>query len=653
MKKILLSYLFLIGMITHAQINLGTGSTSAGPQPISNYYSYSYVQQIFSKYEINAVSAGSITGLKFYLNNTLSLTNSSNWAVYVGHTSKGSFDFENSWIPVSQLTQVFSGNVLNNNGVISVNFTTPFFYNNVDNLVVAIKESDPGYDGSAEAFYVYDSAPRSSMYFRSDFTNPNLSSPPSGTPNDTKSVISIEGLSANTTPACPTITFPSDNSEFISINPQISWVAVPGALQYRISVGTTPGGEDIVSQQLTSATNYTPAPTLNINSFYYIKLIAITAAGESAGCSVSKFTTVPLNPTNDECSDAIPLTVNPDLNCGTVTAGYNLGGSDSGITPDPCNGLPDADVWFKFVATESSHVISLRNIQSIGSDYSTDMNFQVFSGNCGNLSSIFCSDSNSSLVPGLTVGETYYMRVYSYWGGDYAQSFNVCVGTMPSPPVNDDCFGAFSVAGFPYSHTELDAAGSTNNNGFITTCTEDHMNDGTWFKFTGNGTNVDIEVLMPNDSLFDPQIGVYSGSCNNLICEGTVDDFEEGGREFISISTVLGNTYYVNVGHFSGFSDAMEDTFTINMLSNVLSTSAMVKKDKAIKVYPNPFTDSITISDVSNVKSLSITDISGRLIKTIDKPSQTLYLEDLKQGMYLITLFKSDGTQVTIKTIKK
>ena len=140
MTKFLLSCLMFLSMMLHAQITLGAGSTNVGTAPISTYYGYSYTQQIFTKQEINANAAGNITGLKFYLDPSMSIASSSQWVVYLGQTSKTTFASDSDWIPLSQLTQVFSGTATNNNGVIEITFTTPFAYDNVANLVVAAEE---------------------------------------------------------------------------------------------------------------------------------------------------------------------------------------------------------------------------------------------------------------------------------------------------------------------------------------------------------------------------------------------------------------------------------------------------------------------------------------------------------------------------------
>ncbi|KPH13479.1 hypothetical protein AMQ68_07805 [Chryseobacterium sp. ERMR1:04] len=641
-------------MTLSAQISLGTGSTNVGVAPISTYYGYSYVQQIFTKQEINANAAGNITGLKFYLDPSMSITNSSSWVVYLGQTAKTAFTSESDWIPASQLTQVYTGNVTNNNGVIEITFATPFPYNNTSNLVVAAEENSAGYDAnnSAEAMYVFSSDPSSTLYFRSDTVNPDPFAPSDGNLEDYKSVITFVGLSPGAIPICPVMTYPANNSMLIPLSPTITWTNSSGATGYKISIGTTPGGTDIVNQQLVTTNSFTPSAALAGDTNFYVRVIAVGTGGESLGCSEITFKTTPPPPTNDECSSAITLTVNPDLNCGTMTAGYTLGATDSGLVPDPCFGDPDDDVWFKFVATATTHKISLTNVLSIGSDDDDDTYFQVFDGSCSSLSSILCSDPSSSTISGLTVGNTYYVRVYSYYGAGSNQSFDICIGTFPAPPANDNCSGALQATTFPYNYIQSDGGGATNNGGFVTAC-GNGMNDGTWFTFTGNGNAYDITVSMPSGSDFDAKIGVYTGSCGNFTCVDGVDDEGEGGTETISIPTVSGTTYFVNVGYYSSSSDEPEGTFTIDITNGTLGTSEVKGNKNGIKAYPNPFTEVLTLSDIAHVKSISISDVSGRLVKTIDQPTSTLQLGELKSGLYLVTLIMKDGSKQTIKTIKK
>ncbi len=929
MKKILLLCLLMTGILLSAQINLGEGSTDTGNAPVNTNYGYSYTQQIFTKQEINANAAGNITGLKFYLDPSAVIDNSIDWVVYLGHTTKTNFADEGDWVPVGQMTKVFSGVVTNTSGVVEINFTTPFPYNNTQNLVIAVDENTPDYDDS-NLFTVYTNTTQDrTLAYRSDSNNPNPSNPPTtGDLLGYRSVVSLIGLSPSPLPLCPSVTYPENNGILIPASPDITWDASQGAIGYKISIGTTPGGTDVVNQQSVSVTSFAPPSPLSLNTTYYIRVTAVSAAGESSGCADTKFTTTPPPPPNDECANAINLTVNPDLNCGVVTAGTTLVATDSGLAPSPCignpnddvwykftatatkhmiklsdivsvgtvsskdtyfqvfsgscgnltsilcsdpeasvatgltigdtyyvrvysyggagraqsfticvgvmppppsndecvnavnltvnpdlncgsvatgttfsatdsnideapcsgnadddvwykftatadkhmisltditsvgmddstdtyfqvfsgscgslagilcsdyesavvtaltagetyyirvysfggssysqsfkicvgtlpppppndecssaitlavnpdlnctapteghtlgatdsgqgldncYGEPDDDVWFKFTATSTGHLIKLSDIVSLGEDFSTDTYFQVFSGNCGNLTSILCSDSESASTTGLTVGDTYYVRVFSYDGAGSAQGFKICVGTLPPTPANDDCSGALVASAFPYTYTQADAIAATNNNGFLTTCS-DEMNDGTWFTFTGDGSTHEISVSMPAGSSFDPQIGVFSGSCGNFDCVGTADENGSGSTESISVQTVAGTVYYVNVGAYSGYDDDPEDAFTITINKESLGTAEVSKAKEQVRVYPNPFSEVLNLSKADLVSSVSILDVSGRLVKTVEKPSSVLHLGDLKQGMYLVVLNMKDGSRQTIKAIKK
>ena len=95
--------------------------------------------------------------------------------------------------------------------------------------------------------------------------------------------------------------------------------------------------------------------------------------------------------------------------------------------------------------------------------------------------------------------------------------------------------------------------------------------------------------------------------------------------------------------------DFFVDNFSINSALSTVETSAKNK----LQLYPNPFADVINISDVKDVKSVSIVDVSGRLVKSIDKPSSTLQLRELNSGMYVVILNMNDGSKQNIKVIKK
>lgn len=92
------------------------------------------------------------------------------------------------------------------------------------------------------------------------------------------------------------------------------------------------------------------------------------------------------------------------------------------------------------------------------------------------------------------------------------------------------------------------------------------------------------------------------------------------------------------------------DDFKITQ-SPFLATSDVTKKETL--VYPNPFKDVIYLENADAIKSVSITDVSGRIVKNISKIFKELQLNDLKNGVYILTVNYKDGQSNTSKIVKK
>ncbi|PWN70604.1 hypothetical protein C1631_011640 [Chryseobacterium phosphatilyticum] len=415
MKRILLLLLVLISSVFDAQVNLNIGSMNVGSAPVSSFFSYSYVQQIYLKQELNINAAGNITGLTFYLDPSATITDSSNWTLYLGHTSKATFTSGTDWIPVSQLTQVFAGNVTKNNNKVEIILTTPFAYNNTDNLVIAAKESAPSIDinNFNEAFHVYPYIPNSTLYYKGDREVVDISSPPGGIRAEYKSAITISGLTPNVTPGCPIILYPSNNAQYISLSPALSWQAVSGASSYKVSLGTSTGGTDVINQQVVSTNNFNLSPSIVLtrNTTYYLKVTAVSANGESTGCTENTFKTIPPIPVNDECTGALlastfPYTyVQSDAMSSTNNGGFVLACANDGMN----DGL-----WFRLTGDGNQYTIKVAP-----STTSFDPKIGVFSGTCTNLTCVGTKDNGGggtaeTMTITTTAGTEYFINVGSF-----------------------------------------------------------------------------------------------------------------------------------------------------------------------------------------------------------------------------------------------
>ena len=275
---------------------------------------------------------------------------------------------------------------------------------------------------------------------------------------------------------------------------------------------------------------------------YYVYIAHYGDGNTTTGNFTISRTCTPVTvPSNDNCINATALTVNPDLNCGVTTHGDLSFATASGNPVTPCSGTANDDVWYSFVATSSSHRIELLNVT--GS--TTDLYHAVYSGNCGSLTNILCSDPNSSTVTGLTPGNTYYVRVYSYGSTQTTTSFDICIGTPPPPPPNDECVNAIPLT----VNSDYNCADFVS--GTITSATPSAQaispcsgtpNDDVWYSFVATSSSHRIELLNVTGSTTDLYHAVYSGNCGsltNILCSDPNSSTVTG--------LTPGNTYYVRV----------------------------------------------------------------------------------------------------------
>lgn len=124
-------------------------------------------------------------------------------------------------------------------------------------------------------------------------------------------------------------------------------------------------------------------------------------------------------------------------------------------------------------------------------------------------------------------------------------------------------------------------------------------------------------------------------------------------QKSFDLSPYAGQTVYIAVHATDTNKLALYvDTFVVNS-NGTLAVSENTDTKSILKIYPNPFTDVVTISDTTNVKSVSISDVSGRIVKMITQPSKEIQLRELEPGIYIIIATMKNGSQQTIKITKK
>lgn len=113
--------------------------------------------------------------------------------------------------------------------------------------------------------------------------------------------ISIAQETAAAAPSCTTFTGLTTGAVVTAGNYALTWNAAPTAVNYNVTVGTTPGGSDIFNSTVAgTSTNITLQPSTT----YYTKVVPSNLNGDATGCTEISFST---NSTVTHCG---PLTSN-------------------------------------------------------------------------------------------------------------------------------------------------------------------------------------------------------------------------------------------------------------------------------------------------------------------------------------------------------
>jgi len=117
--------------------------------------------------------------------------------------------------------------------------------------------------------------------------------------------------------------------------------------------------------------------------------------------------------------------------CAAPSSGSLTAATSSGVPIPSCSGYTSSqanDHWYDFVATNDTAVIAL------GCSGNLDGVLALYTGSCSNPSFISCVDNGGGAGQGealvmynLTVGQSYFVRIYEYNGSGNGDTYSVCI----------------------------------------------------------------------------------------------------------------------------------------------------------------------------------------------------------------------------------
>ncbi len=321
----------------------------------------------------------------------------------------------------------------------------------------------------------------------------------------------------------------------------------PAFFLYQISSGSC---SDLSQKQCFGIFNQSPltADDLTIGEQYFLRIASLTSTYQATTFDVCIQGPAATPPANDECTNAVLLTVADFDNCDQQVGGTLFGATSSSVATGCSGGFGnfDDDVWFKFTAEQITHLVEVSNI----SGSTQDLSFELLD-DCSSPNSLYCRRNSSGdfikFQPGvLNIGSTYYIRVASFDAGIQSTTFDICVrDSVPDPPDNDDCSSA----------TELTATDSETCNAVSGTmvgsggtvglpnCGGSHNAD-VWYQFEAVAASHVINVSSITGGTLNG-LQVFSGNCGSLSELACKDDFSDGDLQVDGLTTGL--TYYIRV----------------------------------------------------------------------------------------------------------
>ena len=271
-------------------------------------------------------------------------------------------------------------------------------------------------------------------------------------------------------------------------------------------------------------------------------------------------------PDNDDCANA------EAINCGDTVSGTTDDATSESL--DFCGtSLSSAPgVWYSIEGTGGEMTASL-----CGSSYDTKIG--VFDGSCGALSCIAGNDDSCGLQSEVSFdtdeGSTYYIYVtgFSSNSGDFDLAIT-CEDTTPPVPTCDaaeavDCGSAVS--------------GDTGN-GAVNDLSCDGVNlstaPGVWYVIDGSDLLVTVDV---DGHSYDAQVGVFSGSCDNLTCVAANNNAVPTTRDAsVSFAAYAGETYYIYVSGLSGSNGAYDMSVSCAILNDSCADAELIGCDDTV-----------------------------------------------------------------------
>jgi trimeric autotransporter adhesin len=262
----------------------------------------------------------------------------------------------------------------------------------------------------------------------------------------------VVGVAATATSAVINWTSGNGGRRFVVLNTTNSFTDPVGTADVTGVSSVYAGGEQKVydgTASTVTVTGLTAGTIYYVRVYEYLRCVGTPNVNyyniSTAAGNPSSFAT-PVIPANDECTGAITLTPQAYValpTCPSGVSGTTLGATLSSSTAPPTTAFSTSnedDVWYDFVATNTTHIVRLCNVTfPIGATVQMGI---VLTNGCLSTSTEVTGNPTGSLITlvsgagemsfsGLTIGTTYKVRILT--GGTTSRAnFDISILNLPA-----------------------------------------------------------------------------------------------------------------------------------------------------------------------------------------------------------------------------
>lgn len=365
---------------------------------------------------------------------------------------------------------------------------------------------------------------------------------------------------------------------------------------------------------------------------------------------------------------------------GTLSTGGNYASiwsdfdndGDSDMFISKCSGPPcelhrnDGNgVFTNISALAQINITPVQSWSSAVADFDNDGDMDIFVGSNGATGHMFfrnnldTSNSVEEAYTNITSGSGWDTNTSinrDYIAYDFDNNGFVDIMGGGSKIMFNQGNNTFAAATYPSSIT-LGAIGDLNSDGFL-----DIADGATIHTAVPNGNNwikVTLQGVTSNRNGIGARVEIYGvwGKQIRDIRSGEGFEFMSTLNAHFGIGTATAITQ-IRIIWPSGTVDVIPNpnpNQTLHVIEGSMPLSTVSFDGKEIKIYPNPTSDYLTISNIENVNvsSITIIDTTGKIIKKLTSNFSKIDVSHLSEGMYILNIETKEGMKFGENFIKK